>query len=104
MVFGIPVAVLGLAFYLFLVPMMSPWVWRSTRPEVAWARLGSLVVGIGFVLYLVYAELFEIDNICLYCTSVHVITFLLFVLTVLAAAVWGLAGGTDGTAPAGRRQ
>jgi uncharacterized membrane protein len=70
--------------------MMSPWVWRSTRREVAWARLGSLVVGIGFVLYLVYAELFEIDNICLYCTSVHVITFLLFVLTVLAVAVWGI--------------
>jgi uncharacterized membrane protein len=89
-VFGIPVAVLGLAFYLFIVPMMSPWVWRSARREVAWARLGSLVVGIGFVLYLVYAELFEIDNICLYCTSVHIITFLLFVLTVLAVAVWGI--------------
>jgi uncharacterized membrane protein len=103
-VFGIPVAVLGLAFYLFIVPMMSPWVWRSTRREVAWARLGSLVVGIGFVLYLVYAELFEIDNICLYCTSVHVITFLLFVLTVLAAAVWGLGGGIGGTSSDGRQQ
>jgi uncharacterized membrane protein len=34
--------------------------------------------------------LFEIDNICLYCTSVHVITFLLFVLTLLAVAVWGI--------------
>ena len=28
-VFGIPVAVLGLAFYLFAVAAMSPWAWRS---------------------------------------------------------------------------
>jgi uncharacterized membrane protein len=51
------------------------------------------VVGIGFVLYLVYAELFIIGAICLYCTSVHTITFLLFGLTVFAAAAWGLPKG-----------
>jgi uncharacterized membrane protein len=51
------------------------------------------VVGIGFVLYLVYAELFTIGSICLYCTSVHVITFLLFALTAFAAAAWGLKPG-----------
>ena len=50
----------------------------------------ALVVGIGFVLYLLYAELFIIGSICLYCTSVHAITFLLFVLTAFAAAAWGL--------------
>jgi uncharacterized membrane protein len=89
-VFGIPVAVLGLAFYLFLVPIMSPWAWRSGRREVALARLLSLVVGIGFVLYLVYAEVFEIGNICLWCTSVHVITLVLFALIAISAAIWGL--------------
>ena len=89
-VFGIPVAVLGLAFYVFLAAIMSPYAWRSGRREIAVARLVSLVVGIGFVLYLLYAELFQIGSICLYCTSVHVITFLLFVLTGLAAAIWGL--------------
>ncbi len=90
-VFGIPVAVLGLVFYVFLAAIMSPYAWRSGRREIAVARLVSLVVGIGFVLYLLYAELFQIGSICLYCTSVHVITFLLFVLTGLAAAIWGLA-------------
>ena len=89
-VFGIPVAVLGLAFYVFLVAIMSPFAWRSRRREIALVRLLSLVVGIGFVLYLLYAELFQIDAICLYCTSVHIITFLLFVLTGLAVAIWGL--------------
>ncbi|MBV9206821.1 MAG: hypothetical protein JO037_15850 [Actinobacteria bacterium] len=92
-VFGIPVAVLGLAFYVFAVAIMSPWAWQSARREVHLLRLASMVAGIGFVLYLLYAELFIIGSICLYCTSVHVITFVLFALTVFAAAVWGLKPG-----------
>ena len=88
-VFGIPVAVLGLAFYVAAVVLMSPWAWRSARREIYLIRLASLVIGIGFVLYLLYAELFIIGSICLYCTSVHAITFLLFLLTVFAAAAWG---------------
>jgi uncharacterized membrane protein len=45
-----------------------------------------MAVGIVFVLYLIYAELFSIGAICLWCTSVHVITFALFVLIVFGAA------------------
>ena len=90
---GIPVAVLGLAFFVFCVAIMSPWAWRASRREVHLVRIASLVVGVGFVLYLVYAELFTIGSICLYCTSVHVITFLLFALTAFAAAAWGLKPG-----------
>jgi uncharacterized membrane protein len=91
-VFGIPVAVLGLAFYLAAVALMSPWAWRAPRyrREISLIRIASLVVGMGFVLYLIYAELFIIGSICLYCTSVHALTFLLFVLTAFAAAAWGL--------------
>jgi uncharacterized membrane protein len=92
-VFGIPVAVLGLAFFVFCVAIMSPWAWRAPRREIHLVRIASLVVGIGFVLYLVYAELFTIGSICLYCTSVHVITFVLFVLVAFAAAAWGLKPG-----------
>jgi uncharacterized membrane protein len=88
MVFGvIPVAVLGLAFFVFMVAATSPWAWRSKYPQVAMVRLASVVVGIGFVLYLVYTELFTLDHICLWCTSVHVLTFLLFVLILISAAV-----------------
>jgi uncharacterized membrane protein len=88
MVFGIfPVAVLGLAFYVFLVVANSPWAWRSRYPQVAVVRLASMIVGIGFVLYLLYTELFTLDHICLWCTSVHVVTFLLFVLILISAAV-----------------
>src|SRR5580698_2821467 len=92
---GIPVALLGLLFYVFLVPVMSPWAWRLTGPSLVarWlpkVRLAAICVGICMVLYLLYAELFMIRNICLYCTSVHIVTFLLFVLVLLAAGMWGL--------------
>lgn len=86
MVFGIPVAVLGLAFYVFLAVVNAPSAWRITWPPLRWARVGSMVVGMVFVLYLIYAELFSIGAICLWCTSVHVITFALFVLIVFGTA------------------
>jgi uncharacterized membrane protein len=86
-VFGIfPVAVLGLAFFVFMTAAVSPWAWRLTFPPLAWIRVASVIVGIGFVLYLVYTELFTLDAICLWCTSVHVLTFLLFVMVVGGAA------------------
>jgi uncharacterized membrane protein len=88
LVFGVfPVAVLGLAFYVFMVAINSPWAWRSRQPLIWWARLGGIISGIGFVLYLLYAEIVQIGSICLWCTGVHVITFLLFVLLVFYATL-----------------
>ena len=90
-VFGIfPVAELGLAFYVFLAVICTPWAWRMKRvlrlgpvsignSELRWIRLGSIIVGMGFVLYLLYVELIQLGNICLYCTGVHIATFFLFV-------------------------
>ncbi len=92
-VFGIPVAVLGLVFFVFAVAIMSPWAWQAARREIHILRLASVVVGIGFVLYLIYAELFIIGSICLYCTSVHALTFIIFALTAFAAALWGFKPG-----------
>lgn len=84
-VFGIPVAVLGLAFFIFMTAINSPPAWRAPWPAVRPVRVISVIAGIGFVIYLIYAELFVIGNICLECTSVHVITFALFVLIVFTA-------------------
>jgi uncharacterized membrane protein len=44
----------------------------------------------GFVMYLIYAELYQIGSWCLYCTIVHIITFVLFCITVVSAAIWGI--------------
>jgi uncharacterized membrane protein len=89
-VFGIPVAVLGLAFFVFMVAVNNPMMWRSRFRVTHIARLLSVIVGMGFVLYLIYVELFKVNAICLWCTSVHVATFALFLLIVFGAAVWGL--------------
>jgi uncharacterized membrane protein len=98
---GIPVALLGLLFYVFMVVVMSPWAWRLAGSATSgrltlvarWlptVRLAAICVGICMVLYLLYAELFMIRNLCLYCTSVHVVTFLLFLSVLFAAGMWGL--------------
>lgn len=96
MVFGvIPVAILGLLFYVFAVAAFSPWGWKLRYPLAGWARLVSMVVGIGFVVYLVYAEVVEIQQLCEYCTAIHVITFLLFCITLVSAALWGVNPASD---------
>jgi uncharacterized membrane protein len=88
MVFNIfPVAVLGLAFYFFMTAVNTPWAWRSGIALIWWARLAGIVTGMGFVLYLIYAEVVQIRNICLDCTTVHIITFLLFGLLIFAATL-----------------
>lgn len=91
MVFGVfPVAVLGLIFYVVVTALMTPWAWRMQRREVGLLRLAAVIGGMGFVMYLIYAEVVQIQEICEYCTSVHIITFLLFCITVVATAIWGL--------------
>jgi uncharacterized membrane protein len=41
------------------------------------------VAGIGFVLWLVYAELVLVGAICIWCTVAHVLAFALFVVVVM---------------------
>jgi uncharacterized membrane protein len=83
---GLPVAYLGVAFFVVLVAVMTPWAWASRSPAVRWGRVVLVVGGLAFAIYLVWAEFYELDAICLYCTGVHVITFLLFALTLFAEA------------------
>ena len=87
---SVPVSVAGLAFFAFMVAVNTPWGWRAPWPAVHWARLISVCVGIAMVLYLVWAELFRIDAICLYCTGVHILTFILFALIVGKVAFSGV--------------
>ncbi len=80
---GIPVALLGLAWSAAMVGLCRQAAWRSHRPAVRTARLITAVLGIGSVLYLLYAELVVVRAICLWCTVMHVLVFALFVLIVL---------------------
>src|SRR5579863_6457706 len=80
----IPVSLLGLLFFTAMVGINFPPLWRARAPWVAVARLAMAVSGICFVLYLLAAELFSIKAICLWCTGVHITTFILFVLVVVS--------------------
>ena len=85
---GIPVAVLGLAYFVGMAALCLPQVWRRPERAVRLVRLTGAVVGVAMILYLIAAELFIIEAICLWCTVVHGLAFLLFV-AVLAATLSG---------------
>jgi uncharacterized membrane protein len=80
---------------------LHPPAWRSASPLVHWARLVGAVTGMLFVLYLLYAELIELRQVCPYCTSVHAITFLLFSVIVYQASAPGALRGLRSAHPAG---
>jgi uncharacterized membrane protein len=84
-VFGIPVAMLGLFYFVPMIALCLPAAWRSTDRRVHLARLILSIVGVGMILYLLIAELFIIKAICLWCSSVHLVTFILFVIIVTAS-------------------
>jgi uncharacterized membrane protein len=89
---GVPVALWGLLFYVAMTAVNLPGAWRSNDRRIHALRLAMAAGGMCFVLYLVSAEFLIIGNICLWCTSVHVVTFLLFVLmitTVPQMLGWG---------------
>ena len=110
-ILGIPVAMLGLLFFIPMVALCLPAAWRSADRRIHLARLALSVVGVGMIIYLISAELFVIKAICLWCSGVHVVTFLLFVIIVTSAPFvlapgYGTYDGDesedpDGTAPSG---
>jgi uncharacterized membrane protein len=88
---GVPVAVLGLAYYLGMTALVSPPAWRHHRLDAV--RIVGAAAGVAMVLYLVWVELFRVNALCLWCTGVHVCTVLL-----LATILWRSA--TPATEPA----
>ncbi len=82
---GIPVPLLGLLWFLAMLGLSLPAAWRSPRREVHLARLALAVAGIGFVLWLIYAELVLVGALCLWCTVAHVLAFGLFAVVALTA-------------------
>lgn len=92
----LPVAALGLGFYVVMAAVNLPTAWGSADRRVHLARLALAALGMAFALYLVACELLVIGKICLWCTSVHFVTFLLFVLVV--TTVPPMLGWSEGPA------
>jgi uncharacterized membrane protein len=84
-VLGVPVALAGLVYFVLMTLLVTPPAWARRRWDVL--RVVGGVAGIVSVFYLLWAELFEIDAICLWCTVVHVCTVWLF-----GAVLWYVTG------------
>jgi uncharacterized membrane protein len=78
---GVPVAVLGLAYYLAVFALLLPRAWAE--PRLDRVRVVAAVLGVVMVVYLLWIELFRVDAICLWCTAVHVCT-----VALLAVILW----------------
>jgi uncharacterized membrane protein len=86
-IFGVPVAILGLVYFVPMLALCLPVAWRAADRRIHLARLALAIIGVGTIVYLLIAELFIIKAICLWCSSVHLITFILFVIIVTASPI-----------------
>lgn len=80
MVGPMPVAVLGLVWFAVFLGLLALRSWLPSQAllaQVVWASAGLLTV-----FYLVYAELFLIGALCLWCTAIHAIVVVLFLMTL----------------------
>lgn len=81
---GVPVAVLGLVYFAAMTLLVVPVAWQHRALDPV--RVAGATAGMAMVIYLIWAELFRVDAICLWCTAVHVCTFGLFL-----AVLWRTA-------------
>lgn len=97
MLFGVPVAVLGAGYFAVMTLLLLPIAWRVPRLDVL--RVLGAVGGVGMVVYLIWAELFRVDSICVWCTAVHACTIVMFVAVLWHVAALRPGPGVDEFAP-----
>jgi uncharacterized membrane protein len=84
--FGVPLVIFGLVFFAATLAVQNPLAWRSPSRRVRGTRVVLAAGGAAAALWLIWVELFRLDAICLWCTVVHVVAILLFMLTGLGTA------------------
>lgn len=81
-IFGIPLALLGALYYLFIIIMSILYIDHSNK----WSKLAlSYIPSFGFLfsLYLVYLMFFVIDALCQYCLLSAGTSTTLFILSLI---------------------
>jgi uncharacterized membrane protein len=90
---GVPVALLGLLYFVAMSLLALAWIRRMLgTPE--WAQPAALSMALAataFVAYLTYVELFVLEEICIWCLGLAALT-----AASLALTVWGLFSGGEG--------
>lgn len=90
---GVPVALLGLLYFVAMSFLaLARLRWMLGTPE--WAQPAALSMALAataFVAYLTYVELFVLEEICIWCLGLAVLT-----AASLSLTVWGLFSGGEG--------
>ena len=66
-ILGLPVALYGAVFFVFMIVINLPAMWRSESLLVARLRLAAVCAGMVMVIYLVGVELLAVRHICIWC-------------------------------------
>lgn len=80
--FGIPLALYGLAFYITTFALAAAAFFKRTR-YLTQALVGFGLFGLLSSLYFLYLQIFRIEAICIYCVASFIISTLIFGGTVL---------------------
>ena len=85
---GIPVAYVGVAFFvaMLVVALVAAFTPRRVSRIAENVQLVGFATGLAMVAYLVWAEI-QLGAICLWCTGVHLVTFALFALSVFVVVL-----------------
>jgi uncharacterized membrane protein len=67
-ILGVPVAYLGVAFSIVLTILAAAW-WRGRDRRALLGLYGLGLIGVLFVAYLTYLELFVIGAVCVWCAA-----------------------------------
>ena len=84
----VPITVPGMLWFiasggLALFALRRAWLGEPEPVRLRLAHCALAALGLVFVLYLVYVEIVLLRNICEWCTAVHLLTLLTFILTLL---------------------
>jgi uncharacterized membrane protein len=93
-IYGVPISVIGLAGYLFLLALAFAALRTEGRTQRQLLRLSLVLslVGVGFSAYLTYLEVYVIEALCAWCVASAVI---ITVLAIVAAVSIRLAPPRD---------
>lgn len=86
-ILGIPISLFGILFFLLMIFLQLPKAWANSNIKLFIFRLVASSLSLIAAFALVYIEFYKIGSICIYCTGVHILTFLVFCLTIIASSL-----------------